>query len=182
MIIDPIVSRRSYFSFSPEPLSEAQLLTILEAATLAPSGSNNQPWRFYYAPGGTTGFHTLLSCLDEGNQRWAKNAGALVLSAALVKYTYKDKEYVNPYAWHDTGLATSMLMVQAASMGIKSHPMAGFDPVKARMVLGPGPDLEPVAAIALGFPGDENSLEPDLLKRQSAPRKRKPLFEIALRI
>jgi nitroreductase len=181
-ILEAIRRRRSYFSFRPEPLSDEQMLNILEAGLLSPSASNNQPWRFHYALRGTAGFALLLGCLDEGNQVWAKDAGALVISAARVRYTYKDRKLDNPYAWHDTGLATSMILVQASSMGLESHPMGGFSREKAREVLHLDPDLEPVAAIAFGWAGDPGVLTPDLLKRQTSPRRLKPLDEVLQKI
>jgi len=45
-IIDIITSRRSIRKFTSEPVSEELVETILEAGRWAPSGLNNQPWRF----------------------------------------------------------------------------------------------------------------------------------------
>ena len=93
MILEPIISRRAHLSFSGEPVTEEQITTMFNAAILAPSAGNNQPWRYYYAIKGTAGFDLLLACLDEGNQRWAKDAGALILSAAQLRYIYKEKVF-----------------------------------------------------------------------------------------
>ncbi len=178
MIIEPINTRRAHFSFSGEPVEQEKLLAVLTAATLAPSAANNQPWRYFYAIQGTPGFELLASCLDEGNRRYAGKAGVLILSVALMRYNYKERVINNTHAWHDTGLANAMLMVQATSMGLKTHPMGGFDGDKARNAANLGPDTEPVVMIALGYPGDETVLPPDLAKRQSANRNRKPLDEV----
>ena len=56
--------------------------TIIEAARWAPSASNLQPWRFFYALHGTPEFDTFLDLLVPGNQAWAKNAGALLILAS----------------------------------------------------------------------------------------------------
>jgi len=178
MILEPISNRRAHFSFSGEPVDQEKLLTLFKAATLAPSGGNNQPWRYFYGIHGAHGFDLLLACLDEGNQRYCKNAGALILGAAQVRYLYKGREISNAHAWHDLGLANSMLMIQAVSMGIKSHPMGGFDPEKAREVAKLGPDTDPVVMIALGYAGDEADLPPDLARKQASSRIRKPLEEV----
>ncbi len=45
-VAEAIKVRRSIRSFRSDPISEDKILTILEAARLAPSGSNRQPWRF----------------------------------------------------------------------------------------------------------------------------------------
>ena len=178
MIIEPINTRRAHYSFSGEPVEPEKLLAVLTAATLAPSGANNQPWRYFYAIQGSPGFDLLAGCLDEGNQRYARKAGALILAAAQMRYTYKDRVINNSHAWHDTGLANAMLMVQATAMGLRSHPMGGFDSEKARTAANLGQDTDPVLMIALGYPGDEAGLPADLARKQAAPRNRKPLEEV----
>lgn len=45
-VLDAIRERRSIRQFLDAPLAEDDLRTILEAARWAPSGLNNQPWRF----------------------------------------------------------------------------------------------------------------------------------------
>jgi len=45
-IIDAIKSRRSIRSFNENPISDENINTIIEAGQWAPSGKNNQPWRF----------------------------------------------------------------------------------------------------------------------------------------
>jgi len=43
---ETIRSRYSLRRFSSQPVSQEDILTIIEAATLAPSATNEQPWRF----------------------------------------------------------------------------------------------------------------------------------------
>lgn len=43
---EAIQKRRSIRSFKPVPVPDEMILEMLEAARLAPSGSNAQPWRF----------------------------------------------------------------------------------------------------------------------------------------
>ena len=45
-VLDAIRQRRSIRQYRDEPVSDADVRTILEAAQWAPSGLNNQPWRF----------------------------------------------------------------------------------------------------------------------------------------
>ena len=46
-----IEDRRSIRKFKPEPVSKEILEKILRAGTLAPSGKNKQPWKFYVVQG-----------------------------------------------------------------------------------------------------------------------------------
>ena len=45
-VMEAIAQRRSVRNFKPDPLPPEVLKQLLEAARLAPSGSNIQPWRF----------------------------------------------------------------------------------------------------------------------------------------
>ena len=63
-------------------------------------------------------------------------------------------------------------------MGLFIHQMAGFNVPKAKEIYGIPSDYEPVAAIALGYLGDPQTLSERLQQRENAPRKRKPLKEV----
>jgi nitroreductase len=45
-VLDAIRERRSIRQFRDEPVADGDIQRILEAARWAPSGMNNQPWRF----------------------------------------------------------------------------------------------------------------------------------------
>ena len=78
--VDPLfLNRWSPRAFTGESVPEKDLLTILDAARWAPSAFNSQPWRFVYGVKGTPAFDKLLGLLNDFNQSWAKNAGAIVI-------------------------------------------------------------------------------------------------------
>jgi len=178
MILNAINKRKSWFSFSEKSIDPEKLETIFQAARLAPSSMNTQPWRFIYANRNEPAFQLILDTLAEGNKRWAKDAATLVLSVAQMEYVFKDNLYKNAYAWHDTGMANILLMIQAAELGIESHPMGGFDHQKAIQNFSLPKEYEPVAVIALGYKGDDSKISEDSLKRQNAPRNRKTIEEV----
>lgn len=181
MIIEAINKRKSWFAFSEKSIEPDKLDAIFEAARLAPSSMNIQPWRFVYANRNEPKFQLILETLAEGNKRWAKDAAVLILSIAQAEYIHNEKLYKNAYAWHDTGMANILLMVQAAELGIESHPMGGFDHPKAAQNFNLPKEYEPVLIIALGYKGDDNVLPEDSLKRQNAPRKRKAIEEVVFK-
>jgi nitroreductase len=77
--IDKIfLDRWSPRAFANETMPEADLLTILEAASWAPSSSNHQPWRFLYTLRGSESWDKFMSVLIDFNQGWAKSAAALL--------------------------------------------------------------------------------------------------------
>lgn len=173
--IHELLKRRwSPRAFADRPLQSDTLRSVFEAARWAPSSGNGQPWSFLVARREQIAeFERLASLLVPGNA-WARKAGALALSVAAL-----DRAPGKPYrhSWHDVGLATENLLLQAFSMGLTVHPMAGFDTVKAREVFAIPERWDPVAMIALGHPGDPNDLPEDLRQRELMPRQRKPMAE-----
>jgi len=58
--------------------------------------------------------------------------------------------------------------------------MAGFDPETARENFNIPSGWEPIAAFAIGYPGDPASLPQPYKDRELAPRSRKPLREFVM--
>ena len=83
----------------------------------------------------------------------------------------------NRHAYHDIGLATENLVIQAASMGLAVHMMGGFNVDMAREIFEVPARHDPVTMIAIGYPGDPDSLAEDLRAKDLAPRQRKPIRE-----
>lgn len=177
--LHPYVRNRwSPRAFSEQSVSLDDLALLLEAARWAPSCANEQPWRFIVArKEDADSFAKILSVLDEGNQIWTKYAPVLMLTNA--KRTFGATGKPNRWAPHDAGLALGSLTLQASALGIFVHPMAGFDADKARSVFQIPDDFEPMAAVAIGYLGDPNTLTEKLKARELAPRTRKPIDEIA---
>jgi len=161
-------------AFADRMVEPEKLRSLLEAARWAPSSFNEQPWSFIVATKEHPGeYERLLSCLVEGNIRWAQHAPVLMLSVARLAFERNQKP--NRHAFHDVGLAAENLVIQATALGLAVHQMAGFHVDKARELFSIPDGHEPVAALVLGFPGDPAGLPEDLREREVAPRIRKPL-------
>lgn len=176
-ILNPIKERRSVMAFAPEAISESDLLSIFNAAILAPSAYNEQPWLFYVANrSNPQAFDMVLNSLASANQLWAKNAGALIVTAAKKNYTQNGE--VNRYNLHDLGMATAMLLLQAQHLGYVTHMMGGFNHAEISRALHLHNDIEIGAVIALGKHGDVNGLSPQQRERELAPRFRNDLSKV----
>jgi nitroreductase len=172
-------NRWSPRAFADKPVAPEVLRSLLEAARWAPSSSNEQPWAYIVATkDDPENFAKMLSILVEFNVGWAKHAAVLVLSVAHLK-TQKDGA-PNHLALHDVGSASAQLTFEAVSCGLLVHQMAGYDGDKARQVFAIPQDWAPVAAMAIGYPGDPQSLPEKLRQREVAPRMRKPLTEFVM--
>jgi nitroreductase len=170
--------RWSPMAFAERRVSREVIGSLLEAARWAPSCFNEQPWRFVIgAKDDPEQFERLADCLMPGNRDWAGDAPVLLLSVASQSFERNGKP--NDWAEHDVGLATAQLILQAESLGLVAHPMAGFDPAKARNSFQIPEGNNPVAMIALGYPGELESLPEGMHDRERAPRARRALAEFA---
>lgn len=175
MLLPDIQKRRSEFAFSSKLIEEEKISLLFEAARLSPSSMNMQPWRYVYATPACSTFEQIVAALNEGNQRWAKDAPLLIVSIAQREYEFNGNIIQNRYAWHDTGMANILLMIQATHLGLVSHPMGGFSAEALTAALKIPTPYEPLLVIAVGYPGDAQSLPADLLERQNRPRIRMDL-------
>lgn len=176
--IHPLLAERwSSRAFNSDPLAPEALTALLEAARWAPSSANEQPWRFVVTRREDPWHAAVFEALTPGNRKWAGHAAALIVAAARTTRTPDNSP--NRYAWHDVGLATAQLILQANALGLVAHPMAGFDAARIREVVELPPELEPVTVIAVGRRAAPDVLPDDVREREVAPRKRRPLAETA---
>ncbi|WP_045219986.1 nitroreductase family protein [Desulfonatronum thioautotrophicum] len=104
---EAIAARRSIRKFTDEPVSTAQLDALLEAARLAPSSINCQPWRFKFITGREN--MAWLSGMPTKGQRWIAGAGAILVCCADVQ-RFIDDSAANVRFLRDSGmLPTEML-------------------------------------------------------------------------
>jgi nitroreductase len=174
-----IKNRWSPRAFSEQPVRPEVLRSLFEAARWAPSSNNEQPWAYLVATkDDAENFAKMLGVLVEFNVSWAKHAPVLALSVGHQNANRDGKP--NRVALHDVGSATAQLTFEANVRGLFVHQMAGFDMEKARQAFAIPPDWEPVAAIAIGYPGNPESLPDKLRERELAPRTRKPVGEFVM--
>lgn len=160
-----------------KPVSREQLIALLEAARWAPSCYGDQPWHYLVWDrfSDPAGWRMAFECLAEANQVWVKNAAILLLSVAAPNFSYNGKP--NRFAQHDTGAASENLSLQTTALGLALHQMGGYDSDQAKARFNIPADYTCMAMIAVGHPAPAAILPDDLLKKEQAPRQRKPLSQ-----
>ena len=123
-------------------------------------------------------FEKSLGALVEFNANWAKKAPVLVIAVAELAFAKNNAP--NRNAQYDVGAASLQLSIEATARGLVVHQMAGFDPETAKESYNIPQGWEPIAAMAIGYPGDASSLPEPLQSREKAPRSRKRIHEFVM--
>jgi len=175
--VHPLIAAR----WSPRALdpagsvSDESLRAVLEAARWAPSNGNTQPARFLVGRRGDNTYARIFDLLSQRNQGWAHAAAVLILTCAVTTNEKGDL----PMPEYGVGLAAENLALQAVAEGLVAHQMGGFNREGAALVFSLPLDVRPQVVIALGTLGAPELLDEDRRARETAPRRRLPLNEIA---
>jgi nitroreductase len=180
LILEIIQERWSPVAFSSAKVEEFKLKAMFEAAGYASSCNNEQPWLFVFSTQDEKEiFSDFMGFLADGNKLWAKNAYALAISMARTKFSYNGKP--NRFAFYDTGMAVTNLLIQAQTLDIYVHQMGGYSIEKVKEYFKLDEGIEPIAMMAIGYLGDGSDLTPELLKRDEKRRPRKSVQEFVFK-
>ncbi len=164
-----IEKRRAYRSLLPFEVTEELIEDLATCASLAPSCMNNQPWRFVFVHDRNI-LDQILSVMPRGNQ-WAKNAGMII-----AVFSKKDMDCVlednRDYYLFDVGMATAFLILRATELGLVAHPIAGYDPIRVKEILGIPQDMTLIALVIVGKKSEE--ISPLLSEKQVLAEKQRP--------
>jgi nitroreductase len=173
-VAEAVRRRRAYRVFDPRPIEEEKIRALVEAMRLAPSCNNNQPWKVVLCAGGS--LPRVKESLNKGNV-WATTASLIMVVTARPADDCRHSEGRDYYLF-GCGLAVAQMLLQATELGIVTHPIAGFDPVKVREALGIPGDYVIITLVICGYPGEDDSLLSDKQKAQQRDRgERKPIGE-----
>ena len=170
-VLEIIQNRRSKRAYSYQPVEQEKIASMFEAARWAPSSMNEQPWVYVYATKDQPDlWNKIFDSLNESNQVWVKDAPLLV--ASFARKTFIRNGNLNNSAKYDLGAANAFLNLQASAMGLNVHQMGGYDSAKFRTNLNVPADYDLGIIMAIGYPGDPESLPENLKMREVSPRTR----------
>jgi nitroreductase len=175
-ILKPIEKRRALRALADTPIPEEVLLRLARAAHLAPSCSNNQPWRIVTVVDPAR-LEAVKAALTPGNY-WAKKAPAIAAFVTSLDWDAR-LEGGRDYAFFDLGMAAMAYQLQAVEEGLVVHPIAGFNAAAAKEALGVPEPAVVETLVILGWPGDPSGLNEKHRELESSARNRKPFEEVA---
>ncbi|KJS15990.1 MAG: oxidoreductase [Peptococcaceae bacterium BRH_c4b] len=194
---EAIFSRRSIRKFKPDPVPGEHIYEMLEAARLAPSGSNLQPFRFVVIrsekareqlASATLKFVTeapvVIACctdltaMDGRKERMKELAesgaftGATMGKVNPADYAdrWKDSNAIPAYLNLNTAIAIEHLILRATDLGLGTCWVMLFKQKEIKDLLDLGEQYAVVALIPVGYPDQD-----------PGPRPRLPMEQILLK-
>ena len=159
---DLIERRYSVRGYKSDPVEKTKLEKVLEAAWLAPSAANRQPFQFLVIETKDKQ-EELLRIYD---RHWFVQAPLIICACVIPSKAWSRFDGKN-YGEVDTTIAMDHLILAAAELGLGTCWIAAFNPVSAREILNLPEDIEPVAFTPLGYAADEPK-----------PKKRNPMNDL----
>lgn len=150
-----ILKRQSDRRYAPKPVAREHILKCLEAARMAPSACNSQPWKFIVVDDRSKLIQISDAAIGLGMNKFTVQVPVLVAVVqenmnleAKAGAVVKDKDY----SMMDLGMAVENFCLQAAELGLGTCIMGWFDEKKVKDVLGVPRSRRVQLLISLGHP------------------------------
>lgn len=165
--------RRSCRKYADRPVEREKLTKCVEAARLAPSACNSQPWSFVVVDNPEMVAKIAENTPMMGANAWSSSAKAFIAVVeehAVLMPALRSIFESQYYAKWDLGAAAAMICLQAADLELGTCIMGVFDREKIYDLLGIPTEKQLRVLIAVGYPESAAEIR---------PKNRKPLEEIA---
>jgi nitroreductase len=167
--IELATARRSVRKYSPRPVEAEKVGLCLEAARLAPSASNGQPWRFILVDEGALKDAVARATFGPGSafNRFTVEAPILVAfviepSTVLNRIGAAFKR--RRYPLIDIGIAAEHFCLQAAELGLGTCMLGWFDERRIKRLLAVPASKRLGLLITLGYPETADVARPKVRK------------------
>lgn len=157
-----IRKRYSVRAYKPDPVEDEKLAEILEAARLAPTAANRQPFQIIVIH--TEGKKEALQRIYP--REWFTQAPLVICAVGVPRYSWVRSDQRH-YLDVDVAIVMDHLILAAANLGLGTCWIAAFNAQAARELLGLPDEVEPLIFTPLGYPADT-----------PGPKERKPLEEL----
>lgn len=150
--LDIARKRYSVRKYQDRPVEEEKLLRVLEAARIAPSAKNSQPWKIFVI----SQKENLEQVWEAYPRPWIREAPVLIVVCgdhrkSWVRSDGKDHSDI------DIAIAADHITLAAADEGLGTCWVCAFDKQKCSEVLKLEDHIEPVVFLPLGYPADEGN-------------------------
>jgi nitroreductase len=157
-----IAQRYSARAYQNVEVEQEKLQQVLEAARLAPTAANRQPFLVFVIP--TAGRKDELKRLY--HREWFGQAPLVLCVCGLPEQAWVRSDGLS-YLAVDAAIVMDHMILAAAELGLGTCWIANFNASAAREILHLSPNMEPILFTPLGYPAD-----------QPSPKERKPLSDL----
>ena len=157
-----IRTRRSIRGYRPDPVPEGVLQRVLEAARVAPTAANRQPFQLIVV----TDPSTRARLKEVYDRDWFWTAPVIIVGCAEEAKAWVRADGFNA-AEVDLSIVMDHLILAATDEGLGTCWICHFDEARLKQILGIPDDVRVIALTPLGFPAAE-----------PRPFQRKPLEEL----
>jgi nitroreductase len=158
-VFEAIKKRRSVRAYTSEEVSEEDVEKLIEAARLAPSAGNIQPWEFVIV----TNAETKRSLSDAAlRQTFIEQAPVVIVVCADIarsSWGYGSRG-TNLYSLQDTAAATENMILAAQALGFATCWVGAFHEDEVVKVINAPRNVRPVAIVPVGRPAEKPSARP----------------------
>ncbi|MBE0662357.1 MAG: nitroreductase family protein [Bacteroidales bacterium] len=158
-----IVIRQSVRRYEPRPVEKEKLMQCLEAARLAPSASNSQPWYFVVVDEPELKDKVARATFDSvlTFNKFALQAPVIIVlvsekAGLITRLAAKIKK--RNWSQVDTGIAAEHFCLQAAELGLGTCMLGWFYEDKVKKLLNIPKDKFIGLLITLGYPSEDYRL------------------------
>ena len=146
-------SRYSVRGYQARPVPDELLDKVLEAARLAPSAVNKQPWKFVVVRS-EEAKSRLRGCYD---REWFATAPVYIVVCGDHSASWKRPADGKDHCDIDVAIATEHITLSATSLGLGTCWVCNFDAVACKALLGLSEEWEPCVIIPIGFPATDST-------------------------
>ena len=147
---DLITERYSVRAYKPDAVEDEKLRRVLEAARMAPTAANRQPFRLVVIH--TAGRQEELRRIYKAE--WFVQAPIVICACGVPEQAWTRWDG-RSYLDVDVAIVMDHLILSAANEGLGTCWIGAFDLAAAREVLGIPENVEPIVFTPLGYPADE---------------------------
>ena len=152
--LEVIKTRRSVRNFVDKSINDEDVIKILDAARLAPSGGNLQRWEFIYVRSSK-----VLKMVKNCSPGFYGDAtGAIVIGYEESGKEFGRTSYNEVVGILDVGHSAENIQLAAHSLGLGSCAIASFNEEGIKKVLNVPTNWRPILVISLGYPNKTSSM------------------------
>ncbi len=153
-LLDIIRFRRSIREYDTRPIESWKMDAILEAARLAPSSSNSQPWRIIIVT--DPGLKVKLSTATPAGIKqypWMNDTPAIFVLCSVKSKEHKIGQFLGKnYELVDMGIVGEHIVLTATELGLATCWIGWFQKTRTKHILGIPASWQVVCLIPMGYP------------------------------